>query len=331
MERRDPERGLSVLGLGLSVPPPRPTREVAAELGADTTNFRGWPNVCIASDDQHPSTMGAEALSSALDAAGVRASALDLVISAGMSRDYPPSWSVSTEVMKLVGAPSSAFGLDLTSGCLGTLAALDVALGLLDQRGGGYAAVLATERWSYTVDRSSTETMSLWAHSDGGGAMVVGRGVSEPALSTYLGAEYRTYSELNGRVLIKYGGTRHPQVPDGVDANFRQLGTGSARAVRQKYLEGYGKVLAGARNRFGLEPDRLICNQITPGIVGMLSELAGVPPEKTVVTGNAVGHLGPGDVIYGLHTLARAGEIDGPVAVAASTPYAFGAGMLIPA
>jgi hypothetical protein len=49
-----------------------------------------------------------------------------------------------------------------------------------------------------------------------------------------------------------------------------------------------------------------------------------------VVTGHKYGHLGSGDLIVGLHELIERDEVDVPVALAASTPYAFGAGLIVP-
>src|ERR1700761_1519385 len=159
--------GLDILGIGLDIPPATDTRELCQRAGADTTGFRGWDRVCVAREDEHPSTLGAAALRAALDDAGTSPAELRLVVSAGMSRDYLPSWSLSTEVMKAAGTRPAALGIDLTAGCLGTLAALTAAHGWLTVAGGGYAAIVTAERWSGTVDRSAGSPQSLWAHSDG--------------------------------------------------------------------------------------------------------------------------------------------------------------------
>jgi 3-oxoacyl-[acyl-carrier-protein] synthase III len=322
--------GLDILGAGVAIPAAQNTRALCQSLGADPSGFRGWDNVCIAGEDEHPAAMGAAALRAALDDAGIAATDLSVVVSAGMSRDYPPSWSVSTEIMKAVGAPPTALGIDLTIGCLGTLAALNAVLGWLTVAGGGYAAIVAAERWAYTVDRTNPTTMSLWAHSDGAGALVVGLGTGDEAVAAYQGAEFVTAAEMNGRVLIKYGGTRFPQAPPDVSANFRQVSSRPPREVREKYLECYGIALTALTKRFGVVPRRLVCNQITPGVVRMLGELTGLPPSSVVVSGPDIGHLGPADLVVGLDQLRRAGQIDGPVALAASTPYAFGFGLITP-
>lgn len=319
---------LAILGSGVWLPPSQPTRQVARALGADPAQFRGWDRIGLAGDDAHPSTMGAAALTEALASAGVDAAELSLVIAASMSRDYLPSWSLSTEVMRLAGCSDRALGLDITVGCLGALAALNLAQGWLASAGGGRAAIVAAERWAYTVDRSSTGSMSLWGHSDGGGALVVGLGPAEQG-PRYLGSEYVTHADLNGRVLIRYGGTRFPSAPPGGSANSRAVDSKPATEVRHRYLAGYQQVLDAVGHRFGVTPSRLVCNQITPGLVRRLAGLAGVPPERTVVTGHEHGHLGSGDIVVGLHQLLSRGELDGPVALAASTPYAFGSGLVV--
>jgi 3-oxoacyl-[acyl-carrier-protein] synthase III len=322
--------GLDILGVGLDIPPATDTRALCQAAGGDTTEFRGWERVCIARDDEHPSTMGAAALRAALDDAGVAPADLGIVVSAGMSRDYLPSWSLSTEIMKTAGTRPSALGIDLTLGCLGTLAALNVAHGWLTLAGGGYAAIVTAERWAYTVDRSAAGMMSLWAHSDGAGALVVGLGSGGRALAVYHGAEFVSAPEMNGRVLIKYGGTRFPAAPPGVGAAVRTLSSSPRQEVRDRYRDCYQDALFALTKRFGVVPSRLICNQITPGTVRMLTRLTGLPASSVVVTGHDVGHIGPADIIVGFDRLRRAGQLDGPVAVASSTPYSFGFGLITP-
>jgi len=278
--------GLDILGVGLDIPPATDTRELCRRAGADTTEYRGWDRVCVAHEDEHPSTLGAAALRAALGDAGISPAELAIVVSAGMSRDYPPSWSLSTEIMKTAGTRPTALGIDLTLGCLGTLAALNVAHGWLTVAGGGYAAIVTAERWAYTVDRSATAAMTLWAHSDGAGALVVGLGTGDRALAVYAGAEFVSAPEMNGRVLIKYGGTRFPTAPWGENGATRTLSSSPRDAVRDRYRNCYDAALTALTKRFGVVPSRLICNQITPGTVRMLTRLTGLPPSAVVVSGH---------------------------------------------
>jgi len=64
--------------------------------------------------------------------------------------------------------------------------------------------------------------------------------------------------------------------------------------------------------------------------VSVIAAGLGFPGERVVVTGNETGHLGASDMVVGLRQLQTRGEIDGPIAVGASTAYACGTGMLVP-
>jgi 3-oxoacyl-[acyl-carrier-protein] synthase III len=321
---------LSILGVGVVLPPARPIRELVAQAGGDVEDYRGWDHACVAGPEDHPSTMANDALGAALEEAGVAVGDLKLVVFAGMSRDYVPSWSVSTEVMRLRRVPSSCVGLDVTVGCLGAMAALKLVLGWLTLDGGGQAAIVMAERWSDTIDRSETRSRGLWGHGDGGAAMVVGAGARTGSLAEFRGAEFCTHSELNGHVLIKYGGTRYRTAPPGHDPHIRQLGPTPSREVASSYQQGYRQAFDALRERTGMVPTRLICNQITPGIMPIIAEAAGVPLEHTVITGHQTGHLGTVDIVLGLRRLLDEGPLDAPAGIGASSPYAYGAGLLVP-
>lgn len=323
---------LSLLGVGIYTPPARRTVDVAREAGADTEGFMGWEHVCHAGPEDHPSTMSAAALDQALRQAGLPASELSMVIAGGVSRDYQPSWSVATEVMGLCGAPTNCLGLDITIGCMGMLAGLDIVLGRLALVGGGYAAVVASERWSHTVDFSNRELMGLWSHADGGAAIVVGMNVPlpRPALAEYWGAEFENNSKFNSHVLIRYGGTRFPSAPPGMNPNRREVGSTPREELRANYRRCYGAVFSRMRARFGADPQQLLCNQISPAVIPQIAAAAEIPLERTIVTGHATGHQGSVDVPTGFAKLTANGPITEPAAIAASTAYSWGAGLLMP-
>lgn len=321
---------LSIVGTGIYLPPAHPVREVAAAAGADASAYAGWPNVCHALPDDHPSTMGATALRAALADAGVAPEELRLVLFAGISRDHLPSYSVATEIMQACGATGSCLGLDMTIGCLGGLSALDMAQGWLATHGGGVAAIVTAERWSYTVDHGSVASMGLWAHGDGASAAVVSQGTPHAAKAIFRGAEFTTQSDLNGLVLVKYGGTRHPVAPAGANPAER-LFMGSSRAdIRERYAHGYASSLAALKTRFGIAPDRVVINQTAALFLQMIAQVIGIPIEHFVLTGPETGHVGSADLLIGLDRVLKSGAIREPHLLASSTPYAFGAGLLMP-
>lgn len=321
---------LDILGIGLELPPAFEVRELVRGAGGDPALHEGWDRVCVAAADDHPSTLASAALGRALGRAGIAAGQLDLVISVGVSRDYLPSWSLATAVMRLHGAPPSCLGFDLTIGCLGAVVGLNTALGWLRGMGGGYAAIVTAERWSDTIDRGRAESRVMWGHADGGGALVVGVDRPGTPVATFHGAAFTSHQEFNGLVLVKYGGTRFPVAPPDEDQRMRTIAPVPSKEIWAAYVAGYGRAFAALQDRFGVAPERLICNQISPNVVRLIAEAAGLDEHRTCWTGHQYGHVGGADVIVGLHQLVEARPLDRPVAMAASVPCAFGAALLTP-
>jgi 3-oxoacyl-[acyl-carrier-protein] synthase III len=318
---------LSVLGVGLYLPPTVSVPEWAADHGAQVGEFKGWLRACHAAPDDHPSSMGAQALGTALERAGVTAADLRLVVYAGASRDYVPSWSVSSEIMHRCGAPDTCLGLDMTAGCLATVAALDLVQGWLAVHGAGHAAVVAAERWSESIDYADPGTVNLWGYGDSAAAIVVGCRVAQPSRIDFLGAEFRSAAGNNGHVFIPYGGTRVPVAPPGADPHARQVSDRPKEQILDSYRRGYRGAHDGLRQRFDLQATRLVCNQTSPAMVAMIETALGMEG-RAVVTGHDFGHLGGPDVIVGLDRLLESDDDEDVVLMGASAAYGFGIGLL---
>jgi 3-oxoacyl-[acyl-carrier-protein] synthase-3 len=303
-------------------------REYAAAQGADVTDYRSWDNACHGGPEDHPSTMGERALRRALTASGVSPSHLRLVVYAGSSRDYPASWSVSTEIMRLCGVPDSAVGIDMMAGCVATLAAVDFVHGWLGSHGGGCAAVVSCERWTQTVDFADASSRTLWGHADGAGALVVGLDTGTQGVVQFLGAEFCSKSALNGHVLVPYGGTREPQPPPGVSASQRRVSDRPVAELIEAYLDAYSQSYEAVVGRFEVRPTHLICNQTTPGVVSLIGKELD-QQGSTTITGHATGHLGGPDILVGLDTYLAGNPCEQVIALAASATYAFGTGLLV--
>ncbi len=324
------KNALSVLGTGVYLPPARPVRELVAEAGADPSAYQGWDNCCHALEEDHPSTMGAVALRKALKDANIEPAELKLVLFAGMSRDYLPSWSVATEIMKTCGAMGNCYGLDVTAGCLGALSALDLAQGWLAAHGGGAAAIVVAERWTYTIDYTSIENLGLWGHSDGAAAAIVSLDTPHASKAIFCGAEFVSQSDLNGTVLIEYGGTRNPVAPAGVKPFERKLMGLSRVDLRQRYSDGYANSLQALKGRFDCSPERVIINQTANLFLHLIASVIEIPIENFIITGHETGHVGSADILIGLDRLLHTSGMNEPYLVSGSTPYAFGSGLMIP-
>jgi 3-oxoacyl-[acyl-carrier-protein] synthase III len=150
-------------------------------------------------------------------------------------------------------------------------------------------------------------------------------------LARYRGAVFSSNPDFNGLVLVKHGGTRHPIAPPGVDPFVRLVQDVPANEVWKSYRIGYERAFQLLRRRFPGEPQRLVCNQISPKFVSVIAELAGCADDRVCRTGPENGHVGSADVLIGLSRLADSPAIDGAIALAGSTPYAFGAALVEPA
>ncbi len=322
------DRPLNLYGVGTYLPPGKKVRELVRAAGGDAAAFDGWENVGHAGADDHPSLMATQALKRALTEANVPPDQLKLVISGGVSRDYQPSWSVATEVLRLLEIPSTCLGFDMTLGCLGTITGLEIAYGWLAHNGGGWAAIVNAERWSHTIDYSDAKAQGLWGHADGASAVVVGMDVSGKSLATYCGACYSSQADFNGYILIKYGGTRHPVAPPGESPFVRKLADKEKHEVYQTYLLGYMRAVQGLKERFSVEFTRILCNQISPTFIYAIGGVAGLSQDQVCVTGDKTGHVGSADILIGVRKLLDEKSFAGNILMAASTPYAFGAGLL---
>jgi 3-oxoacyl-[acyl-carrier-protein] synthase III len=148
-------------------------------------------------------------------------------------------------------------------------------------------------------------------------------------LATFRGAAFTSHAASNGQVLVKYGGTRFPSAPPG-ESPFTRVVSAKSKEIWMVYEASYGAAFAAFRQRFDLAPTRVVCNQVSPNIVSMIGRTANLSDDHVCRTGHEYGHVGAADVVIGLRRLVDQGQLDGPIAMAASAPYAFGAALVTP-
>ena len=157
----------------------------------------------LARDDEATSDMAAAAARRALEAAGVAASAVDLIIVGTVTPDmaFP---STACFVQELIGA-KNAFCFDLEAACSGFLYGVEVARQFLGSGTIRTALVIGAEKLSCVTDWEDRGTCVLFG--DGAGAAVLragsgGRGI----ISTVVGSDGALTDLLN----IPGGGSRCP-------------------------------------------------------------------------------------------------------------------------
>lgn len=305
-------------------------RDLVVAAGGDPSLHHSWENVCIASDDEHPSNLGARVLTRALKESGCDASDIGFVVYCGVSRDYLPSWSVSNAVMRAVGVGQDALGVDIVLGCLASVAGIRLAADWLRGSPQKMAAVISAERWSYTIDRSDAKRKTLWSHADGAGCVLLGAGERD-ALAKLVSTEFVNRSDLNDVVRIRYGGTRFPEAPAGVAPFVRERNWDAPTSeLREIYRENYRAVFDRLHASVDHAPCRVACNQVSSNFVDGLGDTLGISKEAVCRTGDDFGHVGTADVIVGLHRLLVERRGDEAVIALASCPYSFGGASFLP-
>lgn len=154
-----------------------PARKVSnAELAAQVDTSDEWivertgiRNRYIAGADETTATLGADAARAALDAAGMTADAIDLIIVATATPDqtFP---ATATKVQNLLGN-HGCVAFDVAAVCSGFLYAFSVAESMIRAGSAKNALVIGAETFSRILDWEDRGTCVLFG--DGAGAVVL--------------------------------------------------------------------------------------------------------------------------------------------------------------
>lgn len=154
---------IQILGTGAYVPERVLTND---ELSTMVETSDEWITQRVGVKERRISTcesaaeMGAKAAQRALEAAGITADQLDLIVGATVSSDTGCP-SMSALVQEQIGAHCPAF--DVNSACSGFLFALDTAAAFIARGGVQYALVLGAERLSRILDWTDPRPASFSA------------------------------------------------------------------------------------------------------------------------------------------------------------------------
>jgi len=246
---------------------------------------RWWPEGYLYTD------AAAAAGAKAIEASGVRADDIDLLIDTSVCRDrLEPSSAVT--VHNALDLPSSCLNFDLSNACLGFVNALQVAGSMIDSGQINYALIVdgegSRELHQNTLARLTSEdaTMGdLFAEfasltlGSGGAAAVVGRHSENPGSHKIVGGIARA------------------------DTSHHNLCVGSMEKMRTdtKSLLDAGlhvsKVAWGDAEELGwLDADRYILHQISQVHTSMLCDRLGIDTAKVPLTFPFLGNVGPASI-----------------------------------
>jgi 3-oxoacyl-[acyl-carrier-protein] synthase-3 len=170
----------------------------------------------IAGKDEFTSDLGARAALRAMEAAGVTAEDLDLIVVATITPDMPFP-STAALIQRKLGAHRAA-AFDIEAACSGFIYALEVAQQFIMSRTYDTVLVIGAEKLSSIVDWQDRNTCVLFG--DGAGAAVLrNRPNAHGLLTAVMGADGSKADLL----FMAGGGSRCPATADSVQARLHYL------------------------------------------------------------------------------------------------------------
>jgi 3-oxoacyl-[acyl-carrier-protein] synthase-3 len=291
----------------------RAAQDIAKDYGlAEEAIARlGLKEKPVAGEGDHPSTMGARATRAALEAAGLGTEDLDLLIYAGVTKDWPAPWVAAFGVLHELGSKRAA-GFDLGGRCAGGIDALWLAKTLVESGTYRTVAVCCAERYDYLLGpQRPPELVSDAAYSAGAVTVIVSAeaGNDIVAFSNFTNPDLSVHRA--GGPLA--GGSRRPVDESAIrdhlhfwrgQLSIREVDS-IARYSADADRHNYPRLLKQA----GFEAvDFVVCSPMYPGPqLEVLKEL-GIDPKATLFTIPFLGHIGPADLFLILGVAISSGR-----------------------
>ncbi|MBR4200507.1 MAG: ketoacyl-ACP synthase III [Oscillospiraceae bacterium] len=289
-----------ILGTGAYVPEKILTNEELSQM-VDTSDE--WITQRVGVKTRHISVnesaaeMGAKAAQRALEAAGISAAQLGLIVGATVSADQCCP-STAAKVQQAIGASCPAF--DVNSACSGFLFALDTAAAFIVRGGIEYALVFGAERLSRILDWTDRSTCVIFG--DGAGAFVIAKG------ENYLGSHLFTQGG-ESVLAIPLGKGNSPFYEKEVAPLAVHMSGQETFKFAVKQIVGGIRLIA---EQAGITTDQInwiVPHQANIRIIDLAARRLGIPMEKFVVNIERYGNTSSASVPISFDELARSGKL----------------------
>ena len=290
-----------IRGTGSALPRRRvDNAELAAKV--DTTDEwiverTGIRSRYLAGDDETTATLAADAAREAIDASGLEATDIGLIVLATATPDqtFPSS---ATKVQAMLGIPD-CIALDVHAVCTGFLYALTVADSMLRGGNAKRALVIGSETFSRILDWEDRTTCVLFG--DGAGALVLEAVETDDQgiLATKLHADGR-----HNDLLYVDGGPS----TTGTVGKLRMKGREVFRHAVVNLAEVMEEVLVESGHT-AAEVDWVVPHQANARILDATARKLGLQAEKVVVTVDQHANTSAASVPLALDTAVRDGRI----------------------
>ena len=304
-------QSIRILGTGSYVPPKRLKNADLEKMGLDTTDEwiqkrTGIKERRIADPDVSASDLGYEATLKALEAAGLTAQDIDLIIVATITPDTCCP-SAANWLQAKLDAPR-AVTFDITAACSGFIFGLNVAEQYLKNKTFKRILVVASEIMTRTLNWKDRATCILWG--DGSGAAILALGNEGPEiLSSHLHTDGANGQDL----LLPGGGSKttpisHESVDQGrhyldlIEANL------SFRVAVRHFIGAIKEALEF--NRVNVEDvDWFIPHQANIRMFKNIAKSLKVPFERFYMTLHKYGNISSASCAISLDEAVRDGSI----------------------
>lgn len=298
-----------VIGTGSAVPAKVMTNhdfEALVETSDEWITTRtGIKKRHVADNGQSTADLAAEAVANALDAAGVAADELDMILVGTITPEmfFP---STACFVGAALGAPGAA-AFDLSAACSGFVYGLTVASHFIETGTARTILVIGAETLSKITDY--TDRTSCILFGDGAGAVVLraDEDLSAGLLYSTLGADGRQWQCMH----IPGGGSRNPTTHETVDDRMHYMKI-YGREVYRFAVNKMQELVAECMERCHLtvEDVKLVVpHQVNKRIIESAVNKLGFPPEKVYVNIDEYGNTSGASIPLALDQAWRAGGV----------------------
>jgi 3-oxoacyl-[acyl-carrier-protein] synthase-3 len=290
-----------IVGTGAALPPRRVTNAELAERVETTHEWiverTGIEARHIAGDGETTATLATEAARKALDAAGLSADRIGLIVLATATPDqtFPAS---ATRVQTALGI-DDCIAFDVQAVCTGFLYALSIADNMIKGGMAEHALVIGSETFSRILDWEDRATCVLFG--DGAGAIVLKAQESEDQgiLATKLHADGR-----HNDLLYVDGGVS----TTGTVGKLRMKGKEVFRHAVVNLADVLNEVLEAAGHR-AEEVDWVVPHQANKRILDATARKLGLDPGRVIVTVDQHANTSAASVPLALDVAVRDGRI----------------------
>lgn len=251
----------------------------------------------IAGEGELTSDLAMKAAEKAIEAAGIEASEIDLILVATTTADrvFP---SVACIVQAKLGIENRCPAMDVQAVCSGFVYAVSTANAFIRSAQARTALVIGVETLSRITDWDDRSNCILWG--DGAGAVILQVSDEPGIISTHLHADGR-YQDLlfvDGGVSMKTEGACHMRMSG--NAVFK-MAVNTLDAIVDETLEANGLQKS--------DIDWLVPHQANIRIIQATGKKLGLSPDRVVITVDRHGNTSAASIPLALDTAVRDGRI----------------------